>query len=195
MRITKDRWEEAQKEEYRLSSVDIDPENFEHSYAVIAKLLGVDFDTDFVNKSIVEIGCGPLGASLLVEDFAKATIVEPLIYKWGQQYVDLYLEKNIQMITVPYEDWEITEDADETWFFNVLQHVFDPEEQLLKAMKHSNVIRLFEPIDYPAEIAHPHVLTEQMFKDVLGDDFGTKYIGGSIPSFHTADCYYGTWTK
>lgn len=195
MRITKKRWEDAQKEELRLSSISIDPKSFEHSYAVIAKLLGIDFDTDFVGKSIVEIGCGPLGATLLVEDFSKAIVVEPLIYQWGQEYVDLYDEKNIEIVMDPYEDWEITQEVDETWFFNVLQHVFDPEEQIKKAMKYSKVIRLFEPINYPEELAHPHVLTEDLFKNILGQDFGTKYIGGSIPNFHTSDCYYGTWTK
>lgn len=193
MRITKKRWEEAQEEEFRLSSIDIDPKSFEHSYAVIAQLLGIDFDTDFTNKSIVEVGCGPLAASLLAENFSKATVVEPLIHQWGQEYVDCYIEKNIEMVTTPYEDWEIVEDVDETWFFNVLQHVFDPEEQLRKAMKHSKVIRLFEPINYPQELAHPHVLTEDMFRNILGENFGKKYIGGSISNFHTSDCYYGTW--
>ena len=38
-------------------------------------------------------------------------------------------------------------------------------------------------------------LTKELFTSVFGDNFGTKYQGGSIPGFHTADCYYGTWTK
>ena len=192
--ITKERWDAAQKEEYRLSSIDIDPLYYERMYFQVAKLLDIDFDIDFVGKSIVEIGPGPLGVSLLTEDFSSATIVEPLVYQWGQEYVDYYNEKNIKIETTPYEELELGE-VDETWFFNVLQHVIDPEKQLRKAKETSKVVRIFEPIDYPEELAHPHVLTKELFTSVFGDNFGTKYQGGSIPGFHTADCYYGTWTK
>ena len=194
MKITKERWIAAQKEEFRLSSIDINPKIYENFYAIIAQLLGIDFDTDFTGKSIIEIGCGPLGATLLTENFSKATVIEPLLYAWGQEYVDCYNEKNIKIVTSTYEEYEVGE-VDETWFFNVLQHVISPEVQLNKAMKTSKVVRVFEPINYPEELAHPHVLTEELFTSILGKDFGIKYIGGSIENFHTSDCYYGTWVK
>jgi len=194
MKITKERWDAAQKEEFRLSSIDINPKAFEYTYAIISELLGIDFDTDFVGKSIVEIGCGPLGATLLTENFSKATVVEPLLYEWGQEYVECYDKKNIKIVTSTYEEYDVGE-VDETWFFNVLQHVIDPEAQLKKAINTSKVVRVFEPINYPEELAHPHVLTKELFTNILGEDFGELYVGGSIPNFHTADCYYGSWKK
>jgi hypothetical protein len=193
--ITKERWDQAQEEELRLSSIDINPRYYEKMYFTMAKLMNINFDTDFVGKSIIEIGPGPLGVTLLTENFAKATIVEPLIYRWGQEYVDYYNQKNIIIETTPYEDLEIQEEVDETWFFNVLQHVIDPKLQLEKAKKTSKVVRIFEPINYPVELAHPHLLTKELFADVFGEDFGTFYDGGSIPDFHSSDCYYGTWVK
>jgi len=193
MKITEERWVQAQEEELRLSSINIDPKYYEMMYFTMAKLMNIDFDTDFIGKSIIEIGPGPLGVTLLTEKFSKAIIVEPLIYKWGQEYVNLYMEKNIIIETTPYENLTIEEKVDETWFFNVLQHVIDPELQLRKAKETSKVVRIFEPINYPIELAHPHLLTKDLFTGIFGEDFGTTYIGSSIPNFHTADCYYGTW--
>lgn len=192
--ITQERWNQAQEEELRLSSIDINPRYYENMYFTMAKLLNIDFDTDFAGKSIIEIGPGPLGVTLLTENFSSASIVEPLIYRWGQQYVDYYNEKNIKIETTPYEDLEVDE-VDETWFFNVLQHVIDPEKQLRKAKETSKVVRIFEPINYPVELAHPHLLTKELFTDIFGENFGQLYQGGSIPNFHSADCYYGTWIK
>ena len=192
--ITKERWNQAQEEELRLSSIDINPRHFEKMYFTIAKLLGIDFDTDFVGKSIIEVGSGPLGATLLTEGFSKAMVVEPLMCQWGQQYVDCYLEKDIKIETNLYEYLQIKVD-DETWNFNVLQHVIDPVKQLEKAKETSKVVRIFEPINYPIELAHPHLLTKELFIDIFGEEFGTLYMGGSIPDFHTADCYYGTWVR
>ena len=41
---------------------------------------------------------------------------------------------------------DIDEQVDETWFFNVVQHVLDPKEQLELAKKTSKVVRVFESI-------------------------------------------------
>ncbi len=194
MKITKKRWIEAQKEELRLSSIDINPSYYEFMYENIAKLMDIDFEKDFIGKTILEIGPGPLGVTLLTEGFAEATIVEPLIDGWGSEYREYYEEKNIKIETTPYETLEIGQ-VDETWFFNVLQHVIHPEAQLRKAMENSKVVRIFEPINYPIEKAHPHLLTKELFTDIFGQNFGTLYQGGSIPNFHSADCYYGTWVK
>jgi hypothetical protein len=194
MKITKKRWIEAQKEELRLSSIDINPSYYEFMYANIAELMGIDFEKDFIGKTIIEVGPGPLGVTLLTEGFAEATIIEPLIDDWDPEYRAYYEEKNIKIEKTPYETLEIGE-VDETWFFNVLQHVIHPEVQLQKAMETSKVVRIFEPINYPIEKAHPHLLTKELFTDIFGGDFGTFYQGNTIPNFHSADCYYGTWIR
>ena len=98
----------------------------------------------------------------------------------------------MEIIAAPYEDLEIDEQVDETWFFNVVQHVLDPKEQLQLAKKTSKVIRVFESIGSATDVAHPHFITEETFTSVLGN-FGKIYEGGSEPGFHGADCYYGTW--
>jgi hypothetical protein len=113
---------------------------------------------------------------------------------WPEQYKKRCIDSKLEIVTKPYEESEVGQ-VDETWFFNVLQHVIDPEAQLKKAMETSKVVRVFEPINYPIEKAHPHLLTKELFTDIFGEDFGTFYRGGTIPNFHSADCYYGTWVK
>ena len=85
-------------------------------------------------------------------------------------------------------------EIDETWFFNVVQHVMDPKEQLELAKKTSKVIRVFEPIGTGTDVAHPHYITKETFTDVLGD-FGKIFEGGTEDGFFSCDCYYGTWAR
>ena len=82
--------------------------------------------------------------------------------------------------------------VDETWFFNVVQHVIDPQEQLEIAKKTSKIIRVFESINSGIDASHPHLIAKETFTEVLGD-FGKVFQGGSEAGFHSADCYYGTW--
>ena len=76
----------------------------------------------------------------------------------------------------------------------MVQHVFDPKEQLELAKNSSKIVRVFESIGSVTDVAHPHFITPETFTDVLGN-FGKIYKGGSEPGFHGADCYYGTWNE
>ena len=125
-------------------------------------------------------------------NFKRGIIIEPLIDRWPAEIRQDYEAIGVEIIAAPYEDLEIDEQVDETWFFNVVQHVLDPQEQLELAMKTSKVVRVFESIGSATDEAHPHFITKETFTDVLGD-FGKIYKGGSNPGFHGSDCYHGTW--
>ena len=77
-------------------------------------------------------------------------------------------------------------------FFNVVQHVLDPTEQLELAKKTSKVVRVFEGLCQTTDQAHPWTVSEELFTNVFGD-FGKIFKGGTVEGFHSADCYYGTW--
>ena len=81
------------------------------------------------------------------------------------------------------------EQVDETWFFNVVQHVLDPQEQLELAKKTSKVIRVFESIESATDEAHPHFITKETFTDVLGD-FGKIFSGHISLQDHGDNVYY-----
>lgn len=192
MRIDMDKWDLAQTTEFAHHQ-DLRLEAYKHASECIAKYLDFDYKTDFKDKVIVEVGAGPRGSILLTGgNFKRGIVVEPLIDRWPDEIRQDYEAIGVEIIAAPYEDLEIEEQVDETWFFNVVQHVLDPKEQLELAKKTSKVIRVFESIGWPTDTAHPHFITKETFTDVLGD-FGQIYQGGSESGFHGADCYYGTW--
>ena len=192
MRIELERWQAAQTEEFSHHQ-DLRIEAYITATNVIAKYFGIDYKKDFKDKVIVQVGAGPRGSILSTEgNFKRGIVIEPLIDRWPSNIRGDYEKVGIEIIAAPYEDLDIDEQVDETWFFNVVQHVFDPKEQLELAKKTSKTIRVFEPIGTGTDTAHPHFITPETFTDVLGN-FGKIYKGGSEPGFHGADCYYGTW--
>ena len=192
MRIELERWQAAQTEEFSHHQ-DLRIEAYITATNVIAKYFGIDYKKDFKDKVIVQVGAGPRGSILSTEgNFKRGLIVEPLIDRWPSNIREDYEKVGIEIIAAPYEDLDIDEKVDETWFFNVVQHVFDPKEQLELAKKTSKVVRVFESIGSVTDTAHPHYITKETFTDVLGD-FGQIYKGGTEPGFHGADCYYGNW--
>ena len=198
MDITRERWDEAQAAECEDHLVNLanSPDSlYHHGESLVAQYVGLDLKNDVKDKFVIEVGAGPKGAILLTGgNFKRGIVVEPLIDKFPPEVRKVYEDMGVEVVTEMYEDVDYGA-VDETWFFNVLQHVISPEKQLQKAKENSDVVRIFEPINYPANISHPHVLTKELFTGIFGQDFGSLYVGGSRSDFHTADCYYGTWIK
>lgn len=192
MRIELERWQDAQTAEFSHHQ-DLRPEAYITATNVIAKYLGINYENDFKDKIIVQVGAGPRGSiSSTNGNFKRGVVVEPLIDRWPSDIREDYEKIGIEIVSDPYENLDIDEKVDETWFFNVVQHVFDPKEQLELAKKTSKVIRVFEPIGVGTDVAHPHYITKETFTDVLGD-FGKIFEGGTEAGFFSCDCYYGTW--
>jgi len=192
MRIDTARWDLAQTTEFGHHQ-DLRLEAYSHASRIIEKYLEINYKEDFKDKVIVEVGAGPRGSILLTEgNFKRGIVVEPLIDRWPAEIRKDYEDIGVEIIAAPYEELEIDEKVDETWFFNVVQHVLDPKEQLELAKKTSKVIRVFESVGSAVDTAHPHLITNETFTEVLGD-FGKTFRGGSERGFHSADCYYGTW--
>ena len=191
-RIALDRWQAAQSAEFSHHQ-DLRLEAYSTASNIIAKYLGFDYETDFKDKVIVEGGAGPRGSILNTKgNFKRGIVVEPLIDRWPPEIRKDYEDIGVEIIDAPYEDLDIDEQVDETWFFNVVQHVLDPTEQLELAKKTSKVVRVFEGLCQTTDQAHPWTVSEELFTNVFGD-FGKIFKGGTVEGFHSADCYYGTW--
>ena len=193
-RIALDRWEAAQTAEFGHHQ-DLRLEAYITATNVIGKYLGINYENDFNDKVIVQVGAGPRGSITSTNgNFKRGVVIEPLIDRWPADIREDYEKIGIEIVSDPYENLDIELDIDETWFFNVVQHVFDPKEQLELAKKTSKVIRVFEPIGTGTDVAHPHYITKETFTDVLGD-FGKIFEGGTEDGFFSCDCYYGTWAR
>jgi len=191
-RIELERWQDAQTAEFSHHQ-DLSRDAYITATNVIAKYLNINYENDFNDKVIVQVGAGPRGSILSTNgNFKRGVVIEPLIDRWPSEIREDYEKDGIEIVDQPYENLEIDDPVDETWFFNVVQHVFDPKEQLELAKKTSKVIRIFEPIGTGTDVAHPHYITKETFTNVLGD-FGQIFEGGTEDGFFSCDCYYGTW--
>ena len=191
-RIDLHRWQSAQTAEFGHHQ-DLRMSAYSIATKTIGDLLGIDYEKDFKDKVIVEVGAGPRGSLLYTKgNFKRGIVVEPLIDRWPPEIRKDYEDIGGELIVAPYEDLEIDEQVDETWFFNVVQHVLDPTEQLELAKKTSKVVRVFEGLCQTTDQAHPWTVSEELFTNVFGD-FGKIFKGGTVEGFHSADCYYGTW--
>ena len=201
MEITKERWNQAQIAEYYELNENTDPGEDAYAYAVNVTfdLLNVNPKVDLQDKVVVEVGSGFYPALLWAEGLKRKIDVDPLFNSWTEQYKKRCIDAGIEINTDPYEESKIGK-VDETWFFNVLQHVINPEEQLKLAMKTSKIVRVFEPIGWEngsaltINEAHPHVISKETITNVMGD-FGKIYHPCQIDKYHQAECYYGTWKK
>jgi hypothetical protein len=194
-KITIDRWEEAQTEELKehiISSYDINFYN--NMYKNIFNYLNIFDFVSFKDKTIVEVGPAFYPALLEIET-KKSIVVEPLFDKFDETIKLKWKNKNIVCYSTLLE--QVTSEhieCDEIWIFNVMQHIMEPDLFLQKSIDCSKIIRIFEPINWPTNTAHPHSYSFEYFTNKFKnfEHNLSTYKGGEIPSFHMADCIHGS---
>ena len=190
--ISHQRWLEAQAEERKHHTLSYEEgcEHYGESYKHYFNYTGGKYDLEC--KSVIEIGPAKVAALLFCKNYAPSYIIEPCIY---EDVVPYYENRNITFIREPAETCNFPQ-VDEAWLFNVLQHVINPTEIINVCKKNVKTIRFFEPLDWGGDIAHPHILTLDYFKEQFGDKNVKFYKGGTITkNFHQANCAYGVWNK
>lgn len=188
-RITQERWIEAQKAErqFHTMSREEGQEHYRKTYKKYFQYLAIEPQTAFVRKTITEIGCADFPGLQWVNCF-YGYLVEPMPSEILKQIADDF---GYEIIEEPVEQIDLPK-CDEIWLLNVMQHVIDPDLFIEKCKAAADVIRFFEPIDWPIEIYHPHTFTFQYYKGHFPD---AKLYPGTDPGFHTAKCAYGVWSR
>lgn len=146
---------------------------------VYARLMGLQFEwegpgprIDLKGKSVLDIGGGPVSMLLKTKNKGYCLVIDPCDYPgWiSARYTELgiaHLDTGGEGFIEKLGDKKI---YDEVLIYNVLQHTIDPEKIIQNARKVSKIIRIFEWIDEPASIGHPHTLTEKNLNKWLGGD-------------------------
>lgn len=138
---------------------------------------------DVQNRSIIDIGGGPVSMLLTCLNRGKCAVLDPLDYP---DWVTLrYHQSGITVYKMKGEDFDIRKNSyiyDEAWIYNTLQHVEDPKAIIENAKAHANRIRIFEWLDMPPVIGHPHTLKE----DELNTWLGHK---GTVEFLNENNCY------
>lgn len=188
MKITKDRWQEAQIAERKQHTFSYKEGFFyyKNSYDNYFDFLGINYDQS--GKTIIEIGCADFPA-LEHCTFKKGYVVEPMPSEILEKIAKY---KNLTIINKPVEEIVLPK-SDEVWLFNVMQHIIDPDLFILNCKNSANVIRFFEPINYGTCVYHPHDYTLEDFIGWFGSC--VKKYEDKIMLFHEADCAYGSWYK
>lgn len=188
------KWLSAQKEEIRYHSINFNPKLDDNNslfyfglYKHYFNLLNLNFDLK--GQSVVEVGPAKIATLCFCTNYGKSYIIEPLIF---EDTIDFYKSKNISIINEPAETCNIPK-ANQAWLFNVLQHVIDPLTVINKLKESVDVIYFFEPINFPTDDKHIHILTENLFIDAFGKEVVNKYVGNSLSNFHSANCVYGKY--
>ena len=154
----------------------------EQKHYVYARLMGIPmchygFRVD--QKSVLDLGGGPVSMLLKTERPTKAKAIDPITYPaWT---VERYAAHGIEVSVAKAETIDET-GWDEVWIYNCLQHVDDPGLILRNALKAGKLIRIFEWIDIPAHEGHPHELTRENLNLWLG-------VEGSTVRLAESGCY------
>jgi len=193
--ISQERWKQALSGE--LHHYDYgNMENYNRASIIILRdHFGIDVDTDLVGKKILESGGGAHPSTSICSGLKNALNVEPNYNNFPEEVKNYLKSKNVECVSIGFEDYTGRAKFDEVWFFNVLQHVRDPSLQIENAKKIANTIRVFEPIDTATNNEHPHSLSVAFFKEQFPNTEVNVYQGGSIHGFHGANCAYLTWKK
>ncbi len=194
-KISIDKWMDCQAYERKDwgSDIYLVPENREVQKQVhYASLMKLSKDLnyqhiDLSQKSVLDVGCGPVSMLLRSSNFKRAVGVEPLDY--GKDVDEAYKSKNVDLLKIPAEKMNFkNQEFDEVWMYNVLQHVYDPLLVLEKIMKSGKTLRIFEWVDIAPHEGHPHELTEDLFVenlDLKKEDFFIKdFAKGETPYMH-----------
>jgi hypothetical protein len=158
---------------------------------VYANLMGLDttgYRINVKNKSIIDIGAGPVSLLLKADNLKYGTTVDPLIYpKW---IYDRYTAAGLKYLITGGETIPLDTRYDECWIYNCLQHVEDPAKIILNAREVASTIRIFEWIDIPAHVGHPHELKKEKLESWLGQAGNTKELA---ESGCYGKCFYGVF--
>ena len=160
----------------------------EEKQLVYARKMGLSFfhnlkspyNIDMKGASVLDIGGGC--CSLLLKCVnVEGRVLDPTIFPdWVYKR---YAEAGIFYTQEYGEDLADMEDRwDECWIYNVLQHTEDPQKVVANAKRAGKLIRIFEWIDTPTNIGHPHTLTEEKLNQWLGGE-------GKVEDLKEGGCY------
>jgi hypothetical protein len=187
-KITKKRWQDAQKAERKMHTFQ-EAEGIEHYHSTYRHYFRfVQLGFDLGGLSVIEIGPADFPALRHCKNYS-GIIIEPMPSEILKKFCD---SAGVQLITEPLEEIADLPEVTEIWLFNVMQHIIDPDKFVQKCKEVAKRIRFFEPINYPVSEYHPHTYTEEDFKGWFGDCV-QAYKGGSVQGFHEADCVYGVF--
>jgi len=140
-------------------------------------------------RSVLDIGGGPASLLLKTINGGKMVVIDPCGYpEWVEKryrHVGIEYYKYTGEEYPKFSAWQGEPSHplrevhfDECWIYNVLQHVQEPEKIIANARASADAIRIFEWIDMPTSIGHPHSLSKEELDEWLSVDGYTEVMTG-----------------
>lgn len=132
---------------------------------------GLD-DSYYINKIILDIGCGPRG-SLEWASMAKRRIgLDPL----AEEYLKLGANQHqMEYICSPSEDIQMKDaECDAVFSFNSLDHVENVDQtlnEIIRITRPGGLFLLLVEVNHPPKVCEPHELTPNNIVESLKGDF------------------------
>lgn len=142
---------------------------------------------DLANRSVIDIGGGPVSLLLKCLNRGRAVVADPAIFP--QWVVDRYTQLGIEFWRQPGEELE-GYSFDEAWIYNVLQHVWDPSLVIARARALAGTVRVFDWIGIDPYDGHPHRLEREQLDICLGAPGFTAKLD---ESGCVGEAYYGVF--
>ena len=121
---------------------------------------------DLAGKSVLDLGGGPVSMLLKTVNASNSVVVDPCPYpSWVE---DRYEHAGIGLVRMNAEDFRDAAFRDEAWCYNCLQHVVDPQAVIDTARAQAHTLRIFEWIETPTNIGHPHSLHAHTLDEWIG---------------------------
>lgn len=173
-------WKKAQAWEKDWHGTCVNSLNEELKQLEYAKLMGLEtspthktpYNFDLKGKSVLDIGGGAYSLLLKCVNFNKSVVADPLMGKYPEWVRDRYKTHNINVTSDLGEKLGYFKEGffDEVWFYNVLEHVYDPKKVVDHALRLGKIVRVFEWLNTPPNIGHPQTLTEEKMNKWLGGE-------------------------
>lgn len=190
-----DKWKAAQKWEKEWWGNCTNTFGEEMKQLLYAKKMGLvqmpdsstPFRFDLHGISVLDVGGGPCSLLLKCVNVEGFVIDSLLFPKW---VLDRYKSAGIGFCREKAEEI-VVGDWDEAWIYNVLQHCEDPQKIITRTRLAAKIIRIFEWINTPMNLGHPHTLTESRLNRWLGGEGKIEEIKGQNNCWGKA--YYGVF--
>jgi len=171
-------WKKAQEWELDWHGDCVNSFNEEKKQLEYASLMGLKtspthktpYTFDMEGKTVLDIGGGAYSLLLKCRNLGESCVIDPLMNKYPHWVKDRYEIHGLKHTSVTGENFEFNKVFDEVWFYNVLEHVYDPKKIIDNAKKYGKIVRVFEWLNTPPNIGHPQVLKSDKLDKWLGGE-------------------------
>jgi hypothetical protein len=125
-------------------------------------------------KRVIDVGCGPHSIMLDIAhvlDVTGCAALDPLTFRDVDErvYARWRIPRVMSAVEL-YQPWTVDgwRRFDEAWCYNCLQHVRDVDVALSQLQSYAGErVRLFEWLNVPETVNHPHVLTADRLRNAF----------------------------